>query len=137
MKASAPPAPFPLHLLDSVGHVQPAMHGAVLVSGSHGGRSAAQFVIGLRPRLVVFNDAGLGRDGAGIAGLALLQDAGLAACTVAHSSARIGEAESTLADGIVSHANAAAAALGIAAGMACREAVRRAGAEAGADASAG
>jgi hypothetical protein len=61
----------------------------------------------------VFNDAGVGLDDAGIAGLALLQDAGLAACAVAHASACIGVAQSTLERGVVSHANAAARTLGL------------------------
>jgi hypothetical protein len=69
----------------------------------------------------VFNDAGVGKDGAGVAALALLQAAGLAACTVAHDSARIGEGTSTLEEGVVSNANAAAEALGARAGEAlCR-----------------
>jgi hypothetical protein len=36
----------------------------------------------------------------------------MAGCTVAHSSARIGEAASTWADGLISHVNAQAAHLG-------------------------
>jgi hypothetical protein len=60
----------------------------------------------------VFNDAGVGLELAGIAALGALQAAGVAACTVAHDTARIGEAASTWATGVVSHANAAAAALG-------------------------
>ncbi|MCY1551076.1 hypothetical protein D9M68_873830 [compost metagenome] len=55
----------------------------------------------------------MGLDAAGIAGLELLQSHDLAACTVSHTSARIGQATSTLAHGVVSHANAAAQALGI------------------------
>jgi hypothetical protein len=66
----------------------------------------------------VFNDAGVGLDGAGIAALPLLQAQGIAACTVAHDTARIGEAASTLATGVISHANAAAQALGARPGLA-------------------
>ena len=43
-------------------------------------------------------------------------------------SARIGEARSTLEDGVVSHANARALALGVREGMRCRDAVAAAGA---------
>ena len=63
----------------------------------------------------------MGKDGAGICGLALMQAEGLAALTVAHTSARIGESASTLQDGVISHANAAAAALGAKPGMRLRE----------------
>ncbi len=47
----------------------------------------------------------------------------LAACTVAHHSACIGEAKSTLASGVVSAANAAASALGVQVGWTCQQAV--------------
>ncbi|MGV3570184.1 MAG: hypothetical protein ACO1PB_06255 [Ramlibacter sp.] len=93
------------------------------MTGSHGGLSSARFACATRPLLVVFNDAGIGRDGAGIAGLALLQREGLAACTVGHLTARIGEARSTFDDGIISHANAHAAALGVAPGQTCHAAL--------------
>ena len=72
-------------------------------------------------RLAVFNDAGIGKDGAGIAALALLQTQGVAACAVAHDSARIGEARSTLDDGVVSCTNEAAARLGARAGQRLRD----------------
>ncbi len=68
----------------------------------------------------------MGRDGAGIAALDHLQALGLAACTVGHAGARIGDARSTLDDGIISHVNAQAAALGIAAGQSCRQACEQA-----------
>ncbi|HRH76688.1 MAG TPA: hypothetical protein PK129_05000, partial [Cellvibrionaceae bacterium] len=95
--------------------------GAVVVSGSHGGTSAARFAIQAAVRVAVFNDAGVGRDGAGVAGLALLQTAGIAGCTVSHDSARIGEARSTLDDGVISHANAYAEALGATPGLRLRD----------------
>ena len=53
----------------------------------------------------------------------MLQAQGLAAFTVAHDSARIGDAQSTLDDGIISHANALAVRMGIAAGQRCTVAV--------------
>jgi len=64
----------------------------VVVSGSHGGLSAARFALQALPHLAVFNDAGIGKDGAGIAALTWLQPHGIAAVTVAHDSARIGGA---------------------------------------------
>jgi hypothetical protein len=103
----------PLRIVDSITELQPADAGCFALSGSHGGLSSARYSLAVRPLLSVFNDAGVGKDGAGIAGLALLQAQGLAACAVSHTSARIGQAASTLADGVVSHANAAATALGI------------------------
>lgn len=117
-----PPA---LRLVDSITELHTGDLGCLAVSGSHGGLSSARYALAARPLLSVFNDAGVGRQQAGIAGLAVLQSQGLAACAVAHDSARIGEAASTLADGVISHANAAAAALGVTAGMPCRRAIDR------------
>lgn len=110
-----------LHLVDSITEAIGRAAGAVAVSGSHGGTSAARFALEARVVLAVFNDAGGGRDDAGIAALPLLQARGVAACTVAHTSARIGEARSTWDDGVISHANDAALALGARAGLALRD----------------
>jgi hypothetical protein len=112
-----------LRAVDSITELGPADAGCIAVSGSHGGLSSARFAAAARPLLTVFNDAGIGRDAAGIAGLALLQAQGLAACTVGHASARIGDARSTLNDGIISHTNECAAALGVVPGLRCHDIV--------------
>jgi hypothetical protein len=102
-----------LVLLDSVAKIEPAHAGAVVVTGSHGGTSSAGFVLDVPVFAIFFNDAGIGKDEAGIAGLALLQAAGIAACAVSHASARIGEAGDTLHSGVVTAVNPAGAARGI------------------------
>jgi len=109
-----------LLVLDSITEAIGPGAGCVVVSGSHGGTSAGRFALQAGVFAAVFNDAGVGRDGAGIAALPLLQAAGMAACTVSHGSARIGEAASTLATGVISHANDAAVALGARPGQALR-----------------
>lgn len=106
-----------LRLLDSISQIQAEDTGCLAVSGSHGGISAARFAATVGPLLSVFNDAGGGKDDAGLVALDFLQSRALAACTVAHTSARIGDARSTLEDGVVNHLNALAAALGIRAGQ--------------------
>ncbi len=108
-------------LLDSIALVSTlGEHSAdtVIVSGSHGGVSAASFVVDHphRPMIVFFNDAGIGKDSAGIAGLAMLEAIGVAGCAYSHVSARIGEAADGLANGVVSHVNTPARAMGIQAG---------------------
>ena len=109
-----------LRVVDSITELGPQDAGCVAVSGSHGGISSARYALAARPLLSVFNDAGVGRDAAGIAALAFLQGHALAACTVAHDSARIGDAQSSLDDGIISHANTLAHALGVQVGQRCR-----------------
>lgn len=110
-------------LLDSITQLVPGDAGAVVVSGSHGGISSAQYALAVPLRLVVFNDAGIGKDDAGVAALALLQQAGRAALAVAHTSARIGDAQDHWDHGVVSRVNTAAAGLGLCAGQTLRAAI--------------
>jgi len=112
-----------LRIVDSITQLGPQDEGCVAVSGSHGGLSSARYALAARPLLSVFNDAGIGKDKAGLAALGFLQSRALAACTVGHDSARIGEAQSTLDDGIVNHLNAQALLLGLAPGQSCRRVV--------------
>ena len=116
----------PLRLVDSITELRPgADTGCLAVSGSHGGISSAHYALAAQPMLAVFNAAGVGKDAAGLAALPFLQRHGIAACTVAHTSARIGEARSTLHDGVVSHCNAQALSLGIEPGQACAALIRQ------------
>lgn len=98
--------------------------GAVVVTASHGGEYPAYLVAKLRVRAAVFNDAGICKDGSGIAGLAYLEKLDIPADTVANTSARIGHGDDTLNKGVISHANAPALKLGCVPGMLCLEAVQ-------------
>ena len=65
------------------------------------------------PTLVaLFHDAGLGFEHAGVAGLAILDKAGIAGATVGALTARIGDGHSTLMQGMLSEVNEAAYRLG-------------------------
>lgn len=112
-----------LRLVDSITELGAHDEGCIAVSGSHGGLSSARYALAARPLLSIFNDAGVGLNNAGLAALDYLQSYGLAACAVAHDSASIGEAQSTLATGVVSAANATASALGVQAGWTCQQTV--------------
>ena len=110
-------------VIDSISAVTHEMRGQIVVTGSHGGISAAHLALAHPPGLAVFNDAGMGLDNAGVKGLEILNAAGIAACTVSHETARIGEAESTLGTGRISAVNSRAAAYGIRTGQPCAEAI--------------
>jgi hypothetical protein len=99
--------------------------GAVLVTGSHGGRVAARYAANAAVRAAIFHDAGLGRDDAGVAGLALLESAGIAAAAVGHATARIGDGADVLARGAISRCNAVAARCGVTPGQRCHDAAVR------------
>jgi hypothetical protein len=110
-------------LCDCICDVQSADIGRIVITGAHGGSSNALYALETHASLYVFNDCGIGKDGAGIAGLKLLNEAGIAAVAVSHLSARIGEAEDTLANGVIAQCNRAAHALGLRAGQSIDEAV--------------
>ena len=116
-----------LYVVDSIAVAEPAMAGAVVVSGSHGGVSAARYVLALAdpPHAVFFNDAGIGKDMAGIVGLAMLEQAGVIAAAYSHESARIGDAADGLDSGLISRVNESAMRAGLRGGLRVSDAVAR------------
>jgi len=121
-----PPSPAPVVVADSITRVAGAeARGAVIVNASHGGIYAAYLAAKLGAAAAIFSDAGVGRDRAGIAGLDYLQELGIAAATIGHDTARIGDGADMMARGMITHANALAAALGGRPGMSCRDAATR------------
>ncbi len=116
-----------LVLLDSIGHVSNQHADAVIVSGSHGGTSAADYILRLDqpPYAALFNDAGRGKDNAGLAGLPLLQARGVIAATYSHLSARIGDAADGLANGVITELNELALRAGLHTGWTVAQAVAR------------
>jgi uncharacterized protein YunC (DUF1805 family) len=117
--------PTGIVLADTITKLGPETNGAVVVSGSHGGRYCGYLALKAQFRAVILNDAGVGRDNAGIASLAHVEPHGLAAATVSNMSCRIGDAADMIARGVISHANAPARAAGVAPGMSGREAAER------------
>lgn len=99
-----------------------AAEGAVIVSGSHGGRYPGYAAAKAHVRAVVLNDAGVGKDEAGIGSLPYLEALNIAAATVSFESARIGDAADMMARGRISHANGVARAAGVVPGMPCAQA---------------
>lgn len=113
-------------LMDSISQVGPGDDGQVVVSGSHGGRSSGELA-SRRPLVAVFfNDAGVGKDDAGIAALAMLDGLGTPAGVVAHDSARIGDARDSWECGVLSRVNDAGRAVGLREGMPLRRAIEEA-----------
>jgi hypothetical protein len=98
--------------VDSISLAGPRDRRRVVASGSHGGVPAGETAAAFGPLLALFNDAGFGMEHAGVAGLPILQQAGIAGATVSTMSARIGDGRSTLLDGFISELNDAAYQLG-------------------------
>ncbi len=101
----------------------PGTPGAVLVTGSHGGLYPGRLAVLARVRAVLFHDAGIGLDDAGIASLAMLERCGIAAAAASHLTCRVGDPADMMARGRLSHANRQAEACGLTPGMPCAEAV--------------
>ena len=109
--------------IDSASLVKEEDAGQIVITGSHGG------LIGGRPEkafnvqamVAVFNDAGVGIDEAGIGRLEPLEKQGIAACTVANTSARIGDSRSTYQHGVISHLNNRATQFGALVGQTVKE----------------
>jgi hypothetical protein len=113
-------------LLDSIALIDSSNAGTIVVTGSHGGRSAAGFVVDVRekPLAVFFNDAGSGKDNAGKVGLEMLQAIGVAAACYSHMSARIGDAQDGLDNGVLTDLNDLAKQAGIKTEMEVTQAIR-------------
>ena len=97
----------------------------VVVSGSYGGRYNAFNAAKWPVRAVIMNDAGIGKDNAGIVGLDFLDQIDLAAATADAQTCHIGDGDHMLAHGIISHVNRTAAALGCAPGQSVRNCAER------------
>lgn len=96
--------------------------GAVVVCASHGGISSGEFALRYPYAGVLFNDAGIGKDGAGVAGILALDAHGLASAGVDSASAEIGLGDDTWENGMISIANKTAMARGVVAGMGVKSA---------------
>lgn len=112
-------------ILDSVTHLDAQHKGAVAFCGSHAGVYAAYYAAYKGLAAVILNDAGIGRERAGIAGLDLLAKLGVPAAAISHLSARIGEGRDGVERGVLSTVNAPAQSLGLAVGQPCGEALTR------------
>ena len=111
--------------MDSITLLTPEEVGAIVVSASHGGVSSAECALAALPKVVFFNDAGVGKDNAGIASLDMLEERGVAAGTVAHTSARIGDSRDMWASGVISYVNSSARKLGLVPGTPLRIALTK------------
>lgn len=110
-------------IMDSVSYVTDDNQSDIIISGSHGGSSSAGYAIDVAAGAVFFNDAGCGKNNAGIKGLELLQQHSIIAAAVDHRTAEIANGADTYANGIITHVNIGASQAGLCRGMPVRDAV--------------
>jgi len=96
--------------------------GDVFVDGSHCGINVGEMTLSFSVGAMIGNDAGMGKNDAGIAGVKFLDKHGIAAAAVASMSAKIGNGKSTYEQGKISVVNEAAKRLGVTVGMSAKEA---------------
>jgi uncharacterized protein YunC (DUF1805 family) len=114
-------------LLNSLGDLQPGNTSPILVCGSHcgGNMDLARYVKNCHVKAVFLNNAGVGKNQAGIRGLTYYEAENILACAIDHNSAEIGIAHDTWENGTISHTSTQAAAAGIQIGDSVKEAVAK------------
>jgi uncharacterized protein YunC (DUF1805 family) len=105
--------------------VAPECAGHVVVSGSYGGEYNAYHAAKWGIRGVVLSDAGVGKHGAGIKGLAYLDRIGLPAATADGNTCHIADGDHILAHGVISYVNEAAQRIGVTVGQTVQQCVER------------
>lgn len=109
---------------DSITFLNDSNYEDIVVCGSHGGVSAGHYAQKHRLKAVFFNDAGIGKNNAGIKSLDSLSATGILACTVYCMSAEIFNGHDVLENGIVSVCNQLAKSRGIKENMSVKEAIK-------------
>lgn len=110
---------------DSITFLNENNAGDIVVCGSHGGLSAGEYAQKYRVKAVFFNDAGIGKNNAGVKSLENLSDKGILACTVDCMSAEIFNGLDVFENGIISVCNQLATTCGINKNMSVKEAIQK------------
>ena len=109
---------------DSITFLTDSNSGDIVVCGSHGGLSAGHYAQKHHLKAVFFNDAGIGKNNAGVKSLESLSEAGILACTVDCMSAEIFNGQDVLDYGIISVCNQLAKSKNINANMTVKEVIK-------------
>lgn len=112
-------------ITDSITFLNENNAGDIVVCGSHGGVSAGEYALKHRVKAVFFNDAGIGKNNAGVKSLETLSDEGILACTVDCMSAEIFNGFDVFENGIISVCNQLAKSRNIREKMTVKEAILR------------
>jgi hypothetical protein len=112
-------------LLDSMSQAEVADVGKVIIAASNGGVESGRIAVVTKCAGAIFNDAGGGKDAAGVAGLRIMDDAGIPGAAVGHLTARISDATDTWENGVLTHVNTAGRRAGLSVGDSVQVAVTR------------
>ncbi|MEV5303131.1 hypothetical protein [Amycolatopsis methanolica] len=112
-------------LLDSMSQAEHADRGQTIVAASNGGAESGRIAVLSGCACAVLNDAGRGKDDAGIAGLAVMDEAGVPGAAVGHLTARISDGKDMWDNGVLTHVNEAGRRAGLRVGEPMRTAITR------------
>jgi len=112
-------------VMDTAASMSSDETGQIIVAGSHGAETTARHMARYLPFGVFLNDAGVGKNQAGISCLHVFDVMNILGVTVDCMSARIGEGEDHYASGIVSAVNPQAEKARIRVGMGVAEACQK------------
>ena len=112
-------------IMDSIAEVAQEDEGTIVVSSSHGGKAAGEVAGRVPLGAVFFNDAGVGKNNAGVFSLSMLEEKGIAAGTVSHMSARIGDPLDMWENGVISYLNKKAEGMGFKVGEKVQDSIKR------------
>ena len=107
---------------DSIVFALPEDSNNVLVTAGHTGRSGAKFLLEVSPHGFICSDGGMSKNNAGIAGLKITDEHGLAGACCDAWSAPVGDAFKAYSEGRISACNQTARERGVAVGMTVQEA---------------
>lgn len=109
---------------DSITFLNENNAGDIVLCGSHGGMSAGHYAQKHGVKAVFFNDAGIGKNQAGVKSLESLNSAGILAGTVDCMSAEIFNGQDILDNGIITVCNQLAQAQGVDISMSVKDAIK-------------
>jgi len=95
----------------------PGTQGDVVVNASYSGVLCARMVMAANPKGVIGLDCAIGKDGAGVAGLAYYEALAIPAAAADVMTAEMGNGSDLFHEGIISRVNEGAERLGISPGM--------------------
>ena len=104
-------------VMDSLSQVEDGDHGAIVVAASNGGRESGVVGAHARCAFILLNDAGIGKDGAGVAGLEILAQSEIPAAAVSHMTAEISNGMDMWENGVISTVNGPAYIAGVRTGQ--------------------
>lgn len=109
--------PVGISFYDSISYINDSDENKFIISGSHGGMPSVKYAVENNVFGAVFNNAGIGKNSAGISGLPYLDENNILGIAVDATSAEIGNAKDTYENGEISNYNNLASEYGAQKGM--------------------